>query len=429
MLILRRTGVCVVLAMAFGSAAQAQAIETQDEAGAAAASAEAPIDPAMVDEVSADPLPAIQDIAPEPSATSASAQAAVSAAVMPKAESALVLDFAESDSRAIAVGERGHILISESRSDWRQVGSVPSRVTLTAVDAVGNRAVAVGHDGTILLSTDGGLNWRLVRSDPWAPLAEDSFDSDPRQGAPLLDVRLLDDQRGFALGAYALLLKTEDGGENWQPVRLPGTGEVAVDDGASAEDPDVASINDSEPGSVENAEPADDWTFAAEDLLLEEEANPHLNAMAITSDGSLLIAGERGSIFRSVDGGKSWERRALPYAGSMFGALGFDGKRVVVFGLRGNIWESTNLGESWQALPIDSQLSLMGGERIGEHGFVLVGVNGLVVTRPPGATEIKTSLFTDRESGTPVLAAVLPRSASSFVVAGEKGVGQYQLAP
>jgi photosystem II stability/assembly factor-like uncharacterized protein len=63
-----------------------------------------------------------------------------------------MLDFAEGDQRAIAVGERGHVLVSESRSDWRQVEGVPTRATLTAVAAVGDHAWAVGHDGTILHS-------------------------------------------------------------------------------------------------------------------------------------------------------------------------------------------------------------------------------------------------------------------------------------
>src|SRR6218665_3988010 len=44
----------------------------------------------------------------------------------------LILDMAETDSRAIAVGARGAVLVSESRSDWRQIENVPTRATLTA---------------------------------------------------------------------------------------------------------------------------------------------------------------------------------------------------------------------------------------------------------------------------------------------------------
>ena len=57
------------------------------------------------------------------------------------------------------------MLVSETRSgnDWRQVDGVPTRSTLTAVTTVGNDAWAVGHDGIILHSGDGGLTWQRQR--------------------------------------------------------------------------------------------------------------------------------------------------------------------------------------------------------------------------------------------------------------------------
>src|SRR5688572_24399402 len=68
----------------------------------------------------------------------------------PLAARSLILDIADGGDRAIAVGERGHILVSESRrGDWRQVENVPTRSNLTGVAAIGNHAWAVGHDGVI----------------------------------------------------------------------------------------------------------------------------------------------------------------------------------------------------------------------------------------------------------------------------------------
>src|SRR5690606_11195724 len=112
----------------------------------------------------------------------------------PLATRSLLLDIAEASQRAIAVGERGHVLLSESRHDWRQVEGVPTRATLTAVTTVGDHAWAVGHAQVILHSADGGLSWERQHVDAYD--AED-FD-DLANGAPLLDVLFLDQQHGLA---------------------------------------------------------------------------------------------------------------------------------------------------------------------------------------------------------------------------------------
>src|SRR3546814_5726980 len=73
---------------------------------------------------------------------------------------------------------------------------------------------------------------------------------------------------------------------------------------------------------------------------------PHLNGIARTSAGELMIAAERGSAFRSRDGGVTWERIALPYGGSMFGAVAWEAGHVLMYGLRGKVFETTDLGDS-----------------------------------------------------------------------------------
>jgi len=321
----------------------------------------------------------------------------------------LMLDVADSAQRAVMVGERGHILVSESRSDWRQIEGVPTRSTLTAVAAVGDAVWAVGHDGVILHSADGGLTWAVQRYDPWRPLADDA-EFDPRQGVPLLDIIMFDGQSGIAVGAYSLMLKTVDGGKTWEPVSLAGK----PVDAPAEEDP--------------AAEPADDdeWGFTDEDLALDEETDPHLNGIARTGDGALIVVGERGAAFRSRDAGATWERVALPYEGSMFGVLGFESQRVLAFGMRGNLFESQDLGSSWQQLDSGTNQTLMGGAALADGGAVLVGGSGAVVHRSAGNVPFTVGTFANEEQETPVLAAVLPLSSTTFVVGGEKGLGRFQ---
>ncbi len=336
-----------------------------------------------------------QDAAPaaEPSPDPAT----LTAETMPRATHSLVLDLADAADRAIAVGERGHILVSESRTDWRQVEGVPTRSTLTGVAAVGNKAWAVGHDGVILHSPDGGLTWVRQRVAPFDPASDDLHN-----GSPLLDVFFLDENNGFALGAYALLLRTSDGGATWAEVPLAAPPADAEVDAAAAE-------------------PADDesWVMSEEDVAIEEESDPHLNAMTRTGDGSLFIVAERGAAFRSTDGGATWQRLKLPYDGSMFGAIGYEGRHVLAFGLRGTVLESMDLGDTWATLDSGTDLSLMGGTGWGDGGAALVGANGVVLTRAAAGGNLLKHTHPDAA----VLSSVLALTPNgTLVLAGENGV-------
>jgi photosystem II stability/assembly factor-like uncharacterized protein len=380
----------------------------------------------------ADSPTAPAEAAPAPATESPASSDAIGSAANTPARSevmrlatsqALILDFAEAGSRAIAVGERGQILLSESRRDWRQVADVPTRANLTAVTAVGDLAWAVGHDGTILHSADGGQTWSVQRSDPWQPLTDD-MEFNPRQGVPLLDVLMLDAQNGLAVGAYSLLLRTTDGGQTWNEV-LINTGDGAASAGdALADDSAVADAGEgADAAAVEGEE---DWSFSDADLELDEETDPHLNAITRTGDGALFIVAERGAAFRSTDDGATWERLQLPYEGSMFGVLGYPGQRVIAFGMRGNAFESNDLGATWDTIDTGTELSLMSGAALPDGGAVLVGANGIVLIRDAGGNVAKHT-FQNSAQETPVLASVLAQSASELVVGGEKGVGQFQV--
>lgn len=196
---------------------------------------------------------------------------------MPLAARSLLLDITQTpEGRFVAVGERGHIVLSGDGSEWDQAELVPSRSTLTAVTSAGNLLWAGGHDTTIVFSEDGGRNWTLQYFDP-------------ERQQPILDIHFVDEQTGFAIGAYGLMLRTDDGGLNW------------------------------------------------EDFEVSEESW-HLNGLVDMGGGQLFIAGEAGLGYLSEDGGETWGIVEMPYPGSMFGAI-TAGPCVVAFGLRGNVQE------------------------------------------------------------------------------------------
>ena len=303
------------------------------------------------------------------------------APIMPRAAQSLLLDIAAKRGRMLAVGERGHILFSgDSGHNWSQA-RVPTTQMLTAVHIGQQRSWAVGHDGLILASDDGGENWRIQRdglaiqaqlnieareqaladlSVLQAQLAQNPDDrslqleleeaqlnlqdaetalAEPVFTAPLLDIWFSDRQRGWATGAFGLLLHSTDGGRHWTDVR------------SQLDNPDEF----------------------------------HLNAITGDRRGRLLIAAEGGLLFRSLDNGHSWHSLASPYQGSWFGALYSPlHDSLLVYGLRGTLYRSTNFGDSWQRIEHQANSTLAGGAVTAAGDIYLVGAVGLVLHSSDG---------------------------------------------
>jgi photosystem II stability/assembly factor-like uncharacterized protein len=210
----------------------------------------------------------------------------VPSVLAPRAKDALLLDIARAGDHWVAVGMRGDILLSTDGTAWKQVPA-PADTMLTKVRFVDDRhGWAIGYDGTILGTEDGGKTWALLQFDAaW--------------GKPYFDVLFFDAQNGLVTGANGALKKTGDGGKTWTAVESP---------------------------------------------VLEE--SPNLYNLIPLGDGSLLMAGERGFMALSTDKGASWKRLKSPYTGSYFGALAVGSSGALIFGLRGNAFYAADIGKA-----------------------------------------------------------------------------------
>ena len=255
----------------------------------------------------------------------------------------LLLDGAARGARVVAVGERGHVLVSTDRGETWTQSEVPTRAQLTGVWMHDDRlGWAVGHDETILRTRDGGATWELVRS---APEAE----------RPLLDVWFRDAEHGFAVGAYGAFLVTADGGSSWSERPIGG----------------------------------DDF---------------HLNQIAAAADGRLYLAAESGNLYRSDDGGATWIPLASPYNGSFFGVLPLADGGLLVYGLRGHLYRSDDRGATWQKLETGTEATLMGGVERGGGSVVLAGLAGALLRSADGGRSFRGEALDDRRARVAVVA-------------------------
>lgn len=310
--------------------------------------------------------------------------------LMPRAAEALVTDIVASGNGAVAVGERGHVFLIDAAGVATQV-KVPTRSLLTNVYALDTLVWAVGHEEIILHSADAGHHWVRQHVNTEAT-------------GPLLDLLMLDGQKGLAIGAEGTILETSDGGANWE--RL-----VITD----------RQVGGAAPAAVIDEDDDEDALVASDDIGFDETP-PHLNAIVRTPQG-LLIVGEGGAGYRSRDEGQSWERLELPYTGSMFGALVLDDQSVLVYGLRGKVFETRDFGNTWEELNSGTDVGLMGGAAVPGGRAVLVGGSGTLLTKDAGNPNLKR--FEVDNGG--LLGGVLHRPGATppFIVVGENGIAPF----
>jgi photosystem II stability/assembly factor-like uncharacterized protein len=301
--------------------------------------------------------------------------------------------------RLVAVGQRGHILCSDDAGQHWQQAQVPVSSDLVAVNfPTPQQGWAVGHDGVVLHSSDAGQTWtRQLDGRQVGPILLDYYqhqlasqpdDADLQhrvsdaqrmveEGAdkPFLDVWFESDQVGYIVGAFNLILRTDDGGRHWTP-------------------------------------------------LLERTDNPSaLNLYALRPVGDdLFIVGEQGLVLKLDRASGRFNAMPTPYNGSYFGITGKPGA-ALVFGLRGNVYRSTDSGVSWNKIELGLPLSITASSVTTDGRIVLVSQAGHVLVSSDDGASFHIQPTTTMA---PVAAAQVA-NGSSLVLAGTRGLRQLPL--
>jgi photosystem II stability/assembly factor-like uncharacterized protein len=263
---------------------------------------------------------------------------------VPLASKSLLLDIANlNNKQLVAVGERGHILLSNDAITWHQA-NVPVRVTLTAVYFIDEQhGWAVGHDATILFTQDGGENWQVQQYLP-------------EKEKPLLDIVFKDNLEGIAIGAYGQLYRTIDGGNNW-----------------------TFEFHD-EFLFPEDLEYLEELKSEDEEAYLDEQSSILAHFNGVFKDGrTLYMVGEVGLIAKSNNFAQQWQPFDEIYQGSFNDIIRTQQGNLLVVGLRGNVFRSLKNGTPWQHVNTPTQ-ALLNAIVLGDKGNVYVlGNNGVIL--------------------------------------------------
>jgi len=325
---------------------------------------------------------------------------------------------------------------------WRDVLDTPaarsalaSRALLNGLARAGDRIVAVGQRGHIVYSDDAGKSWRQAE----VPVSSD-----------LVAVSFPTASDGWAVGHDGVVLHSKDGGQSWT-TQLDGRrlGQLMFEyysrsAAALTDDPKRAAllIEEAKRFQAQGAEnPFLDVWFrdanngyivgafglvfrtvdggASWEPLLHAVENPkgqHLYAVrGIGSD--VYIAGEQGLLLKLAQGDTTFRALELPYKGTLFGVTG-SGQTVIAHGLRGTVLRSTDGGHQWQQVPTGLQVGLTASTRDSDGRLLIVSQAGhILASRDDGASFKPVPV-----AGALPAAAVTVAAQGTLIVAGPRGV-------
>ncbi|WP_236384479.1 WD40/YVTN/BNR-like repeat-containing protein [Pseudomonas gessardii] len=295
-------------------------------------------------------------------------------------------------NRLVAVGEHGKVLLSEDNGKhWQSVeGGVTN--TLTAVRFFDDReGFALGHGGTILKTSDGGQTWRAVlQGAQVAELTREAaarISSDSQLGHkaselelyaqrldkseasdPLFDILFFGTNKILVVGAYGMVLRSDDGGDTWQV-----------------------------------------WM-----AHVENPQESHLYAIAQAGD-AIYLAGEQGYLARSLDQGRTFLKLKTD-VGSSFFTLQVDNQgKILAAGLQGILVLTVNQGGSWTRLDTGQIGTLIDSEKDDRGRIYFADLNGRL-TRLVGNT------LTPVQNADLPLSAFVIDSEGAFVIVGASGI-------
>ncbi len=204
-------------------------------------------------------------------------------------------------------------------SDWSNV-AVATEEQMEDIACRGeNELWVAGAYSSLYSSSDFGESW-------------ESFSAD--EDATFTSIQFVDESIGYAVGEFGMVLKTEDGGQDWSLLEPIG--------------------DDFYPLSVYFANPTDGW-----------------------------VSGVLGIIWHTRDGGESWERQRVNSHASIYGFFEAHGQ-IFAFGDQGAVLRLDN--EQWVIQPSpEVPIHYSDGVEFADGNILLVGGFGLNVLLPVSA--------------------------------------------
>ncbi len=219
--------------------------------------------------------------------------------------------------------------------------------------AFNNSIFIVGDSGTVLNSTDNGLNWNNIHID---------------NKSNLKDVAFLNDRSGIIVTEKSKILVSSNNGLDWKEKEISNENLNKID-----------AINNTiriagEKGLIlKSLDVGKTW--------INESINSNYNIINIkyinTNEGFLLT--KNGELLKTEDAGKNWNIKLTSEQNELFDIDFSDTSLGMIVGEKGKIYRTTNKGASWELIHCDNISNLNKIYFTKSNDIYIAGDNGLVL--------------------------------------------------
>ncbi|GBC92431.1 Ycf48-like protein [bacterium HR15] len=273
------------------------------------------------------------------------------------------------------VGPKGTLLASDDGGHtWRFVSNGVAD-NITDIKMVSSTfGYAVTRNAYVLRTTDGGRRWDVRH----LQVTGNTF------GHPegLLAIDVVDDQFAVAAGIGGIVFKTEDGGATWQPIgypTLPGSFDINDVRFTSRQTGWVVGV-DNDLGHYRNIYRTTDGGQTWQ-LVVPVQAAVSYHAVDFVGNSGWIV-GPRSYLLRTTDGGQTWQQVNLPYGNVtnlQFVDVGFATEQVGwMIGTLGYVLRTTNGGQSWQLQNLGTDEDIAALYVVSENEAWIAGALGSV---------------------------------------------------
>ncbi|MBM4159468.1 MAG: T9SS type A sorting domain-containing protein [Ignavibacteria bacterium] len=231
--------------------------------------------------------------------------------------------------------------------------------------------MAVGGDGLILKTTDGGSSW--------TPLTSNTYEY-------LRGIALASPSVALAVGNSGTILRTTDGGTTWIS-RASGTTLELTD--ACFSDANTSVVVGNGGSMLRTTDGGVSWNS------INSGTTQNFRGVDFGNPSIGIAVGASGTILRTTDGGKSWTLVTSPVPDFLYKVYMVNERVGFVAGAAGILLKTTDGGSSWVRLTSGTDAMLIGISFSDERNGITVGFDHrLLRTKDGGAT------WANEESGT-----------------------------
>ena len=307
-----------------------------------------------------------------------------------------LIGVAKAGKRIVAVGIHGHIVYSDDEGKtWTQAAQVPVSSDLVAVSFPDDKnGWATGHGGVVLHTSDSGATWtKQLDGKVAADLTQKYYEAktgadrtpdvervarqakalvDEANTQTLLDIAFENDQVGYAVGTFNRIFHTEDGGKTWTPF---------MDRVDNPKELHFYAIHVDAKDTYLTGEQGMVWRLdSAKGKFVGIQTPYNGTLFGLIADGkTLLVYGMRGSLLRSDDEGKTWERIQLGNQAGISGGVVLPDGRIAIANQAGGVMLSNDHGKTFQTAKVTKPMSYFGIQSLADNKVVLIGYEGVRV--------------------------------------------------